>query len=102
MADFMGQHPGQLGLVVGQGQKPAGDVEIAGGQGKSIGRGAVQYGDAIGDVGACRGASQEAGQTSDVLLQFTVLIGPTECLQDFGMGLFGKLTLPDSRLTVSR
>jgi hypothetical protein len=44
MADLVAQNPGKLRFVSGQRHQPAGDIDIAAGNGESVDRGAVEHG----------------------------------------------------------
>ena len=69
MADFMGQNPGDFRLVIGEGQQPAGDVNIAARQGEGIDNGGVQNGETPGQIAHFRDEGEPQSDIQNIIIQ---------------------------------
>ena len=88
VADLVGQHAGELGLVLGQGKQAAADIDVAPRQGEGIDDLRVEHGEGEGPIRRLRGLGQQPADRGHVVLQFGVVVGAAELLQHNGM-LFG-------------
>ena len=106
VADFMGQHPGQLGLALQQAVQAARDEDIAAGRGEGVHVVRIDHAEVPGQVGALALVGDPAADVVDVFLQLCVLdqgcraeqvagdLPPDrDLLLDRGRGLAGHLFL---------
>ena len=82
MAHLVRQHRGELGLVVGERDQAARDVELAVRQGKGVDRRRVENGDLVFQVGTLGGGDQPLDGLLDQRLQPRVLVGAAVGRQD--------------------
>ncbi len=74
VAHFVREHGGQFGIVVGQRDQPARDVELAGRQRESIDRLRIEDGDLVMQVGFLRRRDQPLDHLLDHALQLRVVV----------------------------
>ena len=78
VAGLVAQHPGELGLVVGQRQQAARDVDIAARQGEGVDHVAVEQGEGEGLVGQFGRVLDPVADLRDIGLQRLVLVASAE------------------------
>ena len=92
-----GQHPGHLGLGVGQGQQAAGKVDVAAGHREGVDDRGVEDGERISQPGSIRGGGKELADAVDVARERRIVVRAPELLEDLRM-----LVPPDALLVFRR
>ena len=85
VADLVSEHAGELGLVAGQRQQAAGDVDIAPRQREGVDDVAVEHGEGEVPLGEIRVPRDRAADRAHVRPEVVVAIGAAEAVDDAGM-----------------
>lgn len=87
MTDFMADHPGKLGLVIGEGEEAACDIDIAAGQGEGVYNRAIENREGPFGIRLLCMRDNPAADTVDIGLEFPVTDLSAKLLHDLRVGL---------------
>ena len=87
VADLVGDHAGELRLVIGERHQAARDMDVTAGQSEGVDCGAVEDDEGEGRLGLLRSLLKEPAETRNIALECRVIVKAAERLHQLGMFL---------------